>query len=258
MAVYRFGVFEFDSATGELRKTARRVRLRLQPARALEHLLRRHGELVSRQELQRVIWPDGTFVHFDHGLNSCMKQIRAALGDSRSAPDYVETLVKRGFRFIAPVAVVPPHELPTPRRRRILVLPVRPLDDGEPAAVAGTEALGEEILLQLTGAVPSEVAVMVSTALFDAGGAFDAGGPVDFFLAAAVRTAGDRLRVTSKLIDARSLCHVWVGRFDAGVAGRSDAPTSVAERIAGGVIATLGRDRPSAIPMVEAPGAGTR
>jgi DNA-binding winged helix-turn-helix (wHTH) protein len=85
VAVYRFGVFEFDSATGELRKTARRVRLRLQPARALEHLLRRHGELVSRQELQRVIWPDGTFVHFDHGLNSCMKQIRAALGDSRSA-----------------------------------------------------------------------------------------------------------------------------------------------------------------------------
>jgi DNA-binding winged helix-turn-helix (wHTH) protein len=109
MPRYRFGAFEFDSATGELRGTGRpvgNVRLRPQPARALEHLLERHGEFVSRGELQRAIWADGTFVHFDYGLNSCMKQIRAALGDSRSAPAYLETLVKRGFRFIAPVSVV--------------------------------------------------------------------------------------------------------------------------------------------------------
>jgi DNA-binding winged helix-turn-helix (wHTH) protein/quercetin dioxygenase-like cupin family protein len=106
MPLYRFGAFEFDTATGELRGTGCRVRLRPQPARALEHLLERHGEFVSRGELQRAIWPDGTFVHFDYGLNSCLKQIRAALGDSRSAPTYIETLVKRGFRFIAPVSVV--------------------------------------------------------------------------------------------------------------------------------------------------------
>ena len=103
MPRYRFAEFEFDSATGELRKTGGRVRLRPQPARALEHLLERPGEFVSRAELQRAIWPDGTFVHFDHGLNSCMKQIRAALGDNRFAPCYVETLVKRGFRFLVPV-----------------------------------------------------------------------------------------------------------------------------------------------------------
>jgi cholera toxin transcriptional activator len=110
MALYRFGypfhMFEFDSSTGELSRDGYCVRLRPQPARALEHLLKRHGELVSRGELQDAIWPDGTFVHFDHGLNSCMKQIRAALGDSRSAPRFVETLVKRGFRFVAPVAMV--------------------------------------------------------------------------------------------------------------------------------------------------------
>ena len=107
MSLFRFGyrsdMFRFDSATGELLKDGRCVRLRPQPARLLEHLLERHGELVSRRELQRAIWPEGTFVHFDHGLNSCIKQIRAALGDSRSAPCYVETLVKRGFRFVAPV-----------------------------------------------------------------------------------------------------------------------------------------------------------
>jgi len=117
MALYRFGhrdVFEFDSATGEVRRDGRCVRLRPQPARALEHLLQRHGQLVSRAELQRALWPEDTFVHFDDGLNSCIKQLRAALGDSRSAPRYVQTLVKRGFRFVAPVMMVPPGH---PERR---------------------------------------------------------------------------------------------------------------------------------------------
>src|SRR5688572_5425502 len=123
MTLYRFGEFDFDSTTGELRQTGRRVPLRPQPARALGHLLERQGQLVNRWDLQRAIWPDDTFVHFEHGLNSCMKQIRAALGDSRSSPRYVETLVRRGFRFIAPVIVVRP---------------------------AGVEALGEEFLVQLT------------------------------------------------------------------------------------------------------------
>ena len=110
MALYRFGqrdVFEFDSATGDVRGEGRCVRLRPQPARALEHLLQRQGELVSRAELRRALWSEDTFVHFDDGLNSCIKQVRAALGDSRSAPRYVQTLVKRGFRFVAPVMTVP-------------------------------------------------------------------------------------------------------------------------------------------------------
>jgi DNA-binding winged helix-turn-helix (wHTH) protein len=143
MPLYRFGAFEFDSKTGELRGTGRGegpasdVRLRPQPARALEHLLARHGEFVSRGELQRTLWPDGTFVHFEYGLNSCIKQIRAALGDSRSAPTYIETLVKRGFRFIAPVSVVcalsrPGSELPGRRQGRTA-------DD--PGEAEGTELL---------------------------------------------------------------------------------------------------------------------
>src|SRR5262245_4907300 len=111
MALYRFGhrdVFEFDSATGDVRSDGRCVRLRPQPARALEHLLQSHGELVSRAELRRALWPEDTFVHFDDGLNSCIKQLRAALGDSRSAPRYVQTLRKRRFLFVAPVLPVRP------------------------------------------------------------------------------------------------------------------------------------------------------
>jgi cholera toxin transcriptional activator len=111
MPLYRFDGFEFDSVTGELVKEGRRVRLRPQPARVLEHLLIRQGELVTREELRRAIWPDGTYVHFDHGLNSCIKQIRAALVGRSSAVrsagshgpvGYIETLVKRGFRFSVP------------------------------------------------------------------------------------------------------------------------------------------------------------
>jgi DNA-binding winged helix-turn-helix (wHTH) protein len=99
MPLYHFDGFEFDSATGEIVKDGRCVRLRPQPARVLEHLLVRQGELVSRDELRRAIWPDGTYVHFDDGLNSCIKQIRAALADRNPAASYIETLVKRGFRF---------------------------------------------------------------------------------------------------------------------------------------------------------------
>lgn len=108
MPVYRFSTFQFDSSTGELRRPGRLVRLRPQAARAFTYLLERQGELVSREELQRVIWPEGTFVHFDYGLNSCLRQIRAALGESASTPVCIETLVKRGFRFTAPVSVIVP------------------------------------------------------------------------------------------------------------------------------------------------------
>jgi DNA-binding winged helix-turn-helix (wHTH) protein len=109
MALYRFGqrdVLEFDSVTGDVRRDGCCLRLRPQPARALERLLQSQGELVSRAELRRALWPEDTFVHFDDGLNSCIKQVRAALGESRSAPRYLETLVKRGFRFVAPVTIV--------------------------------------------------------------------------------------------------------------------------------------------------------
>ena len=168
MALYRFGVFEFDSEAGELQKTGRRVRLRPQPAKVLEHLLKRHGELVTRAELQRAIWPDGTFVHFDAGLNSCIKQIRAALGDRQSAALYIETLVRRGFRFIAPTTIAPGKEQP----------------------------LGP-------GALPAEVAVADSEWSGVIAGA-DLDTPIRFVLAVTVRLAGKELQVTSTLIDARS------------------------------------------------------
>ena len=105
MAVYRFGPFELDPTAAELRRSGRKVALRPQPCAALAHLVERHGQFVSRAELYQALWR-GTFVQFDDGLNSCIKQIRAALGDSRTLPRYIETLTRRGYRFIAPVQTV--------------------------------------------------------------------------------------------------------------------------------------------------------
>src|SRR5688572_3533756 len=105
MGVYRFGEFSFDAVSGDLRRGRRLVRLRPQPAVVLEHFLKHPREVLSRDELCRIVWPEGVYVHFEHGLNSWIKQLRTALADLRSAPRYVETLPRRGYRFIHPVSL---------------------------------------------------------------------------------------------------------------------------------------------------------
>ncbi len=106
--LYRFGVFEADEKTGELRKQGRRLAVQGQPLQVLLMLLNRPGELITRTEIQQALWSDGTFVDFDHGLNTAINKIREALGDSAANPQFVETLAKRGYRFIASVEVQGP------------------------------------------------------------------------------------------------------------------------------------------------------
>ncbi len=100
---YRFGIFEADVSLGELRRKGVRVKLNAQPFQVLCLLLDRPGELLTREEISRDLWPDGTFVDYDHGVNSAVNRIREALGDTAGNPRFVETLAKRGYRFIAPV-----------------------------------------------------------------------------------------------------------------------------------------------------------
>ncbi len=104
--VVRFGVFEADLAAGELRKHGARIRLQEQPFQVLAFLLERPGEAVTREELRQKLWPADTFVDFDHSLNTAMNKLREALGDSASSPRYVETLARRGYRFLVPVEPV--------------------------------------------------------------------------------------------------------------------------------------------------------
>ena len=119
---WRFGVFELDPHTCELRKHGVLIKLPGQPCQVLMALLERPGELVTREDLQSRIWSDGTFVDFDHSLGTAVNRIREALGDSATTPRFVETVPRRGFRFIAPIVsghepsiVQPP---PAPRFRR--------------------------------------------------------------------------------------------------------------------------------------------
>jgi DNA-binding winged helix-turn-helix (wHTH) protein len=99
----RFGVFEADVQTAELRKNGRKVKLQEQPFQILSMLLESPGDIVTRDALRASLWPVDTFVDFDHGLNAAVKRLRDALGDSAENPRFVETLARRGYRFIAPV-----------------------------------------------------------------------------------------------------------------------------------------------------------
>jgi len=104
---FRFGVFELDEDSGELRKEGKTLpRLRDQAARILLMLLERPRNLVTRDELREQIWSSDTFVDFDHGLNTAINQLRSALGDSATNPRFIQTLPRRGYRFIAPVELV--------------------------------------------------------------------------------------------------------------------------------------------------------
>ncbi|MGA9977074.1 MAG: winged helix-turn-helix domain-containing protein [Candidatus Sulfotelmatobacter sp.] len=101
--IARFGVYELDLGAGELRKNGRKLRLQEQPFQILALLLERAGDVVTRDELRQKLWPADTFVDFDHGLNTAVNKLRELLGDSASSPRFIETLARRGYRFIAPL-----------------------------------------------------------------------------------------------------------------------------------------------------------
>ena len=114
---YRFGVFEADPGSGELRRQGIRLKLNAQPFQVLMMLLERPGELLTREEISRQLWPEGTFVDYEHGVNSAVNRIREALGDTAGNPRFIETLARRGYRFIAPVEQI---------RLNGALLPLRP------------------------------------------------------------------------------------------------------------------------------------
>jgi TolB-like protein/DNA-binding winged helix-turn-helix (wHTH) protein len=121
----RFGVFQLDLRTGELRKAGVRISLPEQPFQVLQALLERPGDLVTREELRQRLWPAETFVDFEHGLNAAVRRLRDALGDSADVPRFVETLPRRGYRFIAPITApsvsietAPPNQAPIEDRHQ--------------------------------------------------------------------------------------------------------------------------------------------
>jgi len=137
--VVRFGVYEADLRAGELRKQGFRIRLREQSFQVLAILLEHHGDVVTREELSKRLWPNGTFVDFEQGLNAAVNRLREALGDSPENPRFIESLARRGYRFIASLAASP-----VGRIQSLAVLPLENLSrdpEHEYFAEGLTEAL---------------------------------------------------------------------------------------------------------------------
>ena len=111
---YRFGLYEADPRTGELLREGRRIKLQDQPFQVLLALLDRPGEILTREELRLRLWPSDTFVDFDHGLNTAINKLRDALRDSAANPRFIETLARRGYRFVAPVEIIEPASVAEP------------------------------------------------------------------------------------------------------------------------------------------------
>ena len=220
---FRFESFELDVRSGELRRGKDRIRLQEQPFEVLCMMLERPGDLVTREELAKRLWPQGTFVDFEHSLNAAVKRLRTALGDNADNPRFVETLPRRGYRFIASLAgngfgVTPIAQLDY--RLRLAVLPFTN-SSGEAGRDYFSDGLTEEIIMQLGRLGRGHIGVIArwSSMAFKAGTdrARDIGQTllVDYLLEGSVRREGDRVRITAWLVNASSEIHLWTDVYRA-------------------------------------------
>jgi TolB-like protein len=214
--VIRFGSFEADLHTQELRKRGILLRLPGQSFQVLQMLLERGGGLVTREELRAARWPSDTFVDFDHGLHAAVSRLREVLGDSAESPNLVETLPRRGYRFIGKLKpkVGSPAVAVTPS---IAVLPFANLS-GDRENEYFSDGLSEEIINHLTRGRGLKVIARTSAFAFkgrqqDIRKIAQALG-VTHVLQGSVRRAGSRVRVIAQLIVAADCSHLWSERYD--------------------------------------------
>ena len=208
--ILRFDSFELDTAAGELRRNGDRIKLPPQPLRVLELLARHSGAVLSRADIRERIWCGDTFVDFEQGLNFCIRQIREALGDTADAPRFIETLPRRGYRFLLPVETPAPAE---PKAiTRLIVLPFRMLrPDPE------TDFLAFSLPDALTTSLSALKSVVVRSSL--AASRFSEGAQdlktiareadVDLVVTGTLLSVGEEIRVTAQLTDAANGTLVW-------------------------------------------------
>jgi TolB-like protein/DNA-binding winged helix-turn-helix (wHTH) protein/Flp pilus assembly protein TadD len=158
----RFGVFELDLRAGELRKYGLRVRLQEQPFQVLVMLLKHPGEVVTREELQKKLWPADTFVDFDHGLNKAINKLRDALGDSAESPRFVETVARRGYRFLAEVKVADAAPIRSPE---LATQPHLAAEARDRPDLAGKLAMPKHFLPPLAWKISAFALLLLMTAL---------------------------------------------------------------------------------------------
>jgi TolB-like protein/DNA-binding winged helix-turn-helix (wHTH) protein/Flp pilus assembly protein TadD len=236
----RFESFELDVRSRELRKGKDRIRLQEQPFEILRLMLERPGDVVTREELAQRLWPKGTFVDFEHSLNAAVKRLRAALGDDADNPRFVETLPRRGYRFIASLGGSQAIAIPvlTPAYTvRLAVLPFANLS-GDPGQEYFSDGLTEEMSLQLGRVGRGRIGVISrsSSNLFKGSGrrAREIGELLraDYLLEGGVRREGDRVRITAQLVETSSEAHLWTDVYERSLTDCLSVQAEVAARIA--------------------------
>jgi DNA-binding winged helix-turn-helix (wHTH) protein/tetratricopeptide (TPR) repeat protein len=210
-AVLRFGSFDLDLKNGELSKSGELIKLPPQPTKVLGVLARRSGEVVSRAEIREQVWHDETFVDFDQGLNFCIRQIREALGDDADAPRYIETLPRRGYRFLMPVEFANASGGGA-TTTRLIVVPFRMLRPDADMEFL-TFSLPEAIASSLSGLESLVVRSSIVASRF--GGSpiepqkIAAEADVDVVLSGTLLRAGEQLRVSTQLTEVPAGTLLW-------------------------------------------------
>ena len=205
--ILRFDIFELDTGSGELRRNGDRIKLPPQPFRVLELLVRRSGDVLTRDEIRERIWSDDTFVDFEQGLNFCIRQIREAIGDIAGTPRFIETLPRRGYRFLVPLeapSLATPH---ASKVARLIVLPFRILRP-DPATDFLAFSLADSLATSLSGLKSLVVRSSLAASRYSAATldlktiAVEA--DVDLIVTGTLLSAGDEIRVVTQLTEAAS------------------------------------------------------
>ncbi|MCX6634101.1 MAG: winged helix-turn-helix domain-containing protein [Acidobacteria bacterium] len=234
--VIRFGEYEADLRSGELSKRGTRIRLPGKPFEVLALLLEHPGELVTREELRARLWPGDVFVDFENNLNTAVARLREALGDSAEKPRFIETLPRRGYRFIGRPPEIPVSVSPPSRRFKLAVLPLENLS-GDPAQEYFSDGMTEEMITQLASLAPERLGVIARTSAMRYKGTRkdiarigrELG--VDYVVEGSVRRADDRLRISAQLIQVSDQTHLWANSFDGGLGDILRVQSEVARAI---------------------------
>ncbi len=235
--VIRFGEFEVDLQAGRLFKRGVKVKLREQLFVVLTMLLEHTGEVVTREQLQRRLWPGDVFVDFEINLNTIIARLREALGDSAEHPRYIETLPKRGYRFLATAFECAASETIPQQRIRIVVLPFSNVS-GNPAEEYFSDAMTDELITALCQIAPEHLAVIARTTAMHykhsekvvARIGRELG--VDYVVEGGVRRSDDQVAMNVQLIQTTDQTHVFARKYDAELPDVFSLQTRVAEDIA--------------------------
>ena len=232
-----FGVFELDLTTGELLKSGRVVKLQPQPISVLCLLITRPGELISREEIRRHLRDDSTFVDYNGGVDYCIARIRSVLGDKAQSPQFIETLPRRGYRFIAPIKRHRPFVEPT-----LAVLPFANLN-GDDSKDYFTDGVTDALITELAR-IKSLRVISRQSVLHLKGSSWKMDEiardlRVDGIVEGAVLHEGNRARITAQLILLEPERHLWAQTYECNMAAILTEQRTAAEAIASRVAASL-------------------